>query len=619
MAAGFRYSYDFNNDGTFELTDVTNASVSYTFTDNGLHIVRGRIKDKDGGFADYTTAVEVNNVAPTASLAASGAVSEGSAGGMSFSGQFDPSTADIAAGFVYSYDFNNDGTFEITDSPSSIASVPASFLDDGPGARTVRGRIKDKDGGFTDYTTTISVTNVAPTVSAGGPYVGNIGALIAFVGLVTDPSVADSTAGFSFLWNFGDGSTSTSLTPSHSYAAAGTYNVSLSATDKDGATTTATTTALVNVPVAGTSYYVSPTGSDSNSGTFSTPFRTLAKGTSVLKPGDTLYVRAGTYAESLSDKIPSGTSWTAPVTVAAYPGEQVVVQPTSGNFVMRIQGSRSYIIVDGLIFDGSFVASANVYIVAISSGTPQHIRIKNSEIRNGPSQGILVESIAGYPKPEYNEFLNLRVHDNGTTDFAHGFYIQSNHNLIESCEIYRNAGWGIQVYKEGGINGEDAGDNIIRNNKVHDNARAGARGVGIGLYVGKGNIAYNNLVWNNNNGIVIGIGATETKVFNNTVYQNSGTAGIYVKSDSTNAIVKNNIAYLNAGSNIRNDGAGTALDANLAGIDPKFVDAANYDFHLLAGSPAIDQGSLLSEVEKDFDGVARPQGGSYDIGAFEYH
>ena len=39
--------------------------------------------------------------------------------------------------------------------------MPAAYLADGPGSRTVHGRITDKDGGFTDYTTTITILNVA--------------------------------------------------------------------------------------------------------------------------------------------------------------------------------------------------------------------------------------------------------------------------------------------------------------------------------------------------------------------------------------------------------------------------------------------------------------------------
>ena len=62
-------------------------------------------------------------------------------------------------------------------------------------------------------------------------------------------------------------------------------------------------------------YYVSLTGSDNNPGTLAQPFGTINHGASILTPGDTLYIRAGTYAEQLVDAIPSGTSWTAPVTI----------------------------------------------------------------------------------------------------------------------------------------------------------------------------------------------------------------------------------------------------------------------------------------------------------------
>jgi hypothetical protein len=41
-------------------------------------------------------------------------------------------------------------------------------------------------------------------------------------------------------------------------------------------------------------YYVSPSGRDSNPGTESQPFQTVTYGVGVLKPGDTLLVRAGT-------------------------------------------------------------------------------------------------------------------------------------------------------------------------------------------------------------------------------------------------------------------------------------------------------------------------------------
>src|SRR5207249_2072760 len=145
----------------------SSAVVPAGFLDDGPgdYTIRGRIIDKDGGFTDYTTSIHVTNTAPTATLSNGGTVSEHTAGSVSFSNQLDPSNADTTAGFHYAYDFNNDGNFtdagEIgvptrrASNPSSSAVVPASFLDDGPGDYTIRGQIIDKDGGFTDYTTTI--------------------------------------------------------------------------------------------------------------------------------------------------------------------------------------------------------------------------------------------------------------------------------------------------------------------------------------------------------------------------------------------------------------------------------------------------------------------------------
>jgi hypothetical protein len=51
--------------------------------------------------------------------------------------------------------------------------------------------------------------------------------------------------------------------------------------------------------------------------------------------------------------------------------------------------------------------------------------------------------------------------------------------------------------------------------------------------------------------------------------------------------------------------------------DPQFTDPSQLDFSLRTGSPAIDTGISLSAVKTDFRGVGRPQGGAYDIGAYE--
>ena len=103
------------------------------------------------------------------------------------------------------------------------------------------------------YTTTVAVDNVAPSPAIGGaPASGPEGTSISLTGSATDPSTADTAAGFTFAWSVtknaaayasGAGSTFT-FTPNDN----ATYVVTLTATDKDGGTgSTSTTITVTNV------------------------------------------------------------------------------------------------------------------------------------------------------------------------------------------------------------------------------------------------------------------------------------------------------------------------------------------------------------------------------------
>ncbi len=213
---------------------------------------------------------------------------------------------------------------------------------------------------------------------------------------------------------------------------------------------------------AGNTYYVATTGDDANLGSATSPFRTLAKGVSVLNPGDTLLVRAGTYVGSsqLRD-IPSGTSWDMPVTIQAFPGELPVIVPEPRHHAITFAGNQ-YIVLDGMVVDGRG-GHDGIKITYYTGGTQaHHIRIQNTEIKNCPSQGLLV---AG----EGNEFINLDVHDNGTNGFTHGIYLSSDRNLIDGGKYYQNTGWGIHVYPK-------ATNTIVRNVHSFEN---GATGLGL--------------------------------------------------------------------------------------------------------------------------------------------
>src|SRR5215510_2133589 len=55
-------------------------------------------------------------------------------------------------------------------------------------------------------------------------------------------------------------------------------------------------------PPPGATYYVSPTGSDSNSGTQDQPFRTIQRAADVVNPGNTVIVEDGVYTYSGSNQ-----------------------------------------------------------------------------------------------------------------------------------------------------------------------------------------------------------------------------------------------------------------------------------------------------------------------------
>lgn len=371
----------------------------------------------------------------------------------------------------------------------------------------------------------------------------------------------------------------------------------------------------------GATFYTATTGNDNDPGTKDQPFRSIHRGVRDLKPGDKLTVRAGVYAESLDADIPSGESWAAPVTVTAYPGEKVTIKSSAGsNRVLEFRGPQHHIVVSGFVLDGGAVTYDCIKVTnATATGPAHHIRIENCEVFGANEQGVLVTGGANY-----NEFKNLKVHDCGLTgkphkmalDHYHGFYLATDHNLVSGCDVYHNAGYGIHCYDDAKTT---VNYNIIRNNCCYDNGVAGLSGAGIILSSGVGNAAFDNVVFSNAYGIAIDYSAVDTRVFNNTAYRNR-KYGIYVGSGSRGAKIANNISYGNGWSpDVADDGSeASSFAANLAGVDPMFVDPAKRDFHLRPGSPAIGRGTAIAvPTAADSDTKTTERKSRKDLGAFE--
>ena len=70
----------------------------------------------------------------------------------------------------------------------------------------------------------------------------------------------------------------------------------------------------------GAEYFVSLSGKDTNAGSLTQPLRTIAKGVSLLQPGDVLNLRQGVYVEPVLITAKKGAV-AQPIVIRSYPGE----------------------------------------------------------------------------------------------------------------------------------------------------------------------------------------------------------------------------------------------------------------------------------------------------------
>src|SRR5205823_4044250 len=117
-------------------------------------------------------------------------------------------------------------------------------------------------------------------------------------------------------------------------------------------------------------YYVATSGSDSASGATASPFKTLQKAISVLHAGDTLNVRAGSYAGFDADSL-SGTQ-SLPITIQADPsaasGSVIINAPDDQSDGITLAGS-AWLTIKGITVKASAMSRDGIRIVLGSNNT----------------------------------------------------------------------------------------------------------------------------------------------------------------------------------------------------------------------------------------------------------
>jgi len=408
--------------------------------------------------------------------------------------------------------------------------------------------------------------------------------------------------------------------------------------------------------VPGKIFFVALNGNDTGGviGDIGHPFRTIQ---TVLDradfgPGDHAVVRGGNWSDiftqydsffSIHHK--SGTA-AAPLVVMGYPTETVNLVRTT-----QRRGIHSF------ATDGHFVI-ANFHLqlnqspgsIGIAPGTVD-VRVVNNEVQGMYEDSGGAAAIDGSGK-QYRIFGN-HVHDNGGSKLYHALYFDGRDlSGPDDIEIaynhihHQTGGRGVQIYGDTGT--------LIKNVRVHHNLihDIALDGILFSRDTATGLAAYDNVVYRTAVAELRGpssdIGTsggcirfadphTVAEVYNNTFVDcatdGDADSGAFRFDDASSVTLRNNIVvgkYTNgstppAGSISSNNlwfsaGAPPAWDTSARNGDPLFVNAAARDYHLGAGSDAIDRGSpnVSGVVTTDFDATPRPLGAGYDIGAYEF-
>ncbi len=311
----------------------------------------------------------------------------------------------------------------------------------------------------------------------------------------------------------------------------------------------------------------SPTGSDTNPGSESLPYRTAQHLAGSLSSGQTGCLRSGTYSENV--KISVGGSAGSPVTLRSYPDERARIV---GRF--WIAEGADFVSVSHLDLDGT-----NATDLPSPTVNANDTSFLDNDITNGHTSICFVLG-SDWGRADRTVIERNRIHDCGrlpATNYDHGIYVElSRGSVIQNNLIYDNADRGIQLYP-------DAQQSTIRNNVIDGN------GVGI-IFSGDSGVG------SSDNIVEYNIITNSTVRYNIESWYPDGNpigTGNAVRNNCINGGARD---YGNGG--IQEPQEGYTVTDNLK-ADPVFVDRSSNNFHLQSSSPCLP---LTGDIAAQLDG-----------------
>jgi hypothetical protein len=400
-------------------------------------------------------------------------------------------------------------------------------------------------------------------------------------------------------------------------------------------------------PLRGVNYYVAPWGDDNFSGlSWDSSFATTQHAADVVIEGDSVFVADGDYTGF--DLRTSGTS-SLPIVFVAY-GDSVTIidQNSITPDGINIEGA-DWVVIDGFNIIG--IQRAGIRVVL-----SRHVIVRNNVCTSNGKWGIFT-GFADSILIEYNEC--------SYSQDEHGIYFSNSadYPVIRNNLSHHNNGCGIHMNGDESMGGDGFITHaVVECNIIYENGSGG--GSGINCDGVAESLIFNNLLYmNHSSGISLyridaSAGSYNDKVFHNTIVNASdGRWCLNINTNSTGDTLYNNILvnlhswrgsisidsssipgffsdYNIVVDRMSVDGGNSSISLSewqLLGygihsmladsLDSLFVNWQGGDYHLRGNCQAVDSGTsaVSSVVPYDLDGIPRPQGNGFDIGAYEFH